>query len=269
MLHLILGIVRHPARLAIRVKRLLRYAERFGILRGPRVLYKLLGSRAPLICVTIPQSKSPLLARAGTSDVPTFEQVFVWDDYGLPFKLDPKLIIDGGANVGYASVYFANVYPSAHIVAVEPESSNFELLLENTSSYPNISAIQAAIWHKAVSLRIQNPEDEKWMFRVGESESEQAGIRSITIRDILARSNATQIDILKLDIEGAEMEVFSFDYSDWLSRVKVLIIELHDHYKPGCSESFYSAVSEFQFKEYRKGENVVLVRDHQHRASTH
>jgi len=269
MLQQVLRALRHPGRVGVRARRVTRYARRFGVLHGIRVLYKMLGSKGPPISVTIPQSKTPIIFRPGTSDVSVFEQVFVWDDYGLPFKLDPNLIIDGGANVGYASVYFANRYPGAQIVAVEPDNSNFELLLENTAGYSNVSPIQAGIWHKAASLRIENPNDDKSMFRIVESETQGGGISSVTIRDIMARWNATEIDILKLDIEGAEREVFSLDYEDWLGRVKLLIIELHDRYQPGCTTSFYAAVSKFHFKESQRGEHVILVRDQNSRETMH
>ncbi len=261
MLQQVLKTFRHLDRVGVRARRVLKYTRRFGVLRGMRVLHLMLGSKGPPIRFTIPQSKTPIAFRPGTSDVSVFEQVFVWDDYELPFKLEPKLIIDGGANVGYASVYFANLYPDAQIVAVEPDESNFELLVENTSGYPNVSPIRAGIWHKAVSLKIENPNDDKFMLRTAEAESQEGGIESVTLPEILARWDAAEIDILKLDIEGAEREVFSLGYEDWLGRVKLLIIELHDRYKPGCSASFYAAVSKFQFEETKRGEHLLLVRD--------
>lgn len=261
MFRQVIKLLAQPGRVGVRSKRVLRYVHRFGVSCGLRTLFKILRSKGPPIRVTLPQSKTSIIFRPGTSDVSVFEQVFVWDDYALPFKLDPNLIIDGGANVGYASVYFANQYPEAQIVAVEPEKSNFELLLENTSGYPNVSTIQAGIWHKAATLKIENPNDDKSMFRTAESESQEGALRAVTIRELLARWNAPEIDILKLDIEGAEREVFSLNYEDWLGRVKLLIIELHDRYKPGCTASFYAAVSKFHFKEFQRGEHVILVRD--------
>jgi len=74
----------------------------------------------------------------------TFEKIFLDREYDLSFlNLDPKVIIDGGSNVGYASVFFANRYPDARIISVEPEASNFRLLVKNTRSYPNVTRIRA------------------------------------------------------------------------------------------------------------------------------
>jgi hypothetical protein len=68
------------------------------------------------------------------------------------------------------------------------------------------------------------------------------------------------IDILKLDIEGAEKEVFS-NCDKWLGNVRILMIELHDHLKPGCSSIVYSALAKFNFSECRNGTTIVLTRN--------
>lgn len=235
------------------------YVRRLGVRHGLRSLFKVLTAKESDIRISIPSLKAPITLRADTSDIPTFEQIFIWRDYDVPLQVAPKFIIDGGANVGYASIFFANRYPDARIVAVEPEASNVELLRQNTSPYPNISIIQAGIWHKRASLEIENPKDPKWMFRVRETQPKEGSFESVTIPDILEQSHAGQVDILKLDIEGAEKELFSVNPA-WLGEVNVLIIELHDQYKPGCSESFYSAVSKYGFTEFRRGENVFLVK---------
>lgn len=264
----LLAIVAQPFRIVIRLRRCFAYMRNFGVTRGARTLAKVLTSKGPLIQVPIPESETPITLRANTSDIPTFEQVFVWDDYDLPLKIKPSFIIDGGANIGCASVYFANRYPEARIVAVEPESSNVTVLRQNIMPYPNISVIQAGIWHKQATLEIENPEDEKWLFRVREAGGGGNSFKAITINDILGQSAAKTIDILKLDIEGAEKELFSCDY-DWLKNVNVLIIELHDRYKPGCSEAFYAAVSKYNFSSFQKGENIILVREERQGVAAH
>jgi FkbM family methyltransferase len=237
-----------------------QYLQRFGFLRGLMALSKISKAVSGTITVLIPQSKTPLLLRANTSDVEIFEQIFVHELYGVPTSSSPKLIVDGGANVGYASVYFANQYPEAQIVAFEPEASNFDMLRINTASYPHIKIFQAGIWSKKTALRIENPEDDKCSFRIEEDSSGEGSITAVTIDDILSSSSAVFIDILKLDIEGAEKEVFE-NSSSWLNKVGVLMVELHDWFKPGCSKAFYSAVSTLNFTESHKGQNVIMVRD--------
>jgi FkbM family methyltransferase len=131
---------------------------------------------------------------------------------------------------------------------------------KNTSLYVNIMVVQAGIWNRKTFLKIVNQEGEKWSFQVQESECYNGAIEAITIEDIMKLSSSEFIDILKLDIEGSEKEVFSSS-QDWIDKVGILIVELHDKFKPGCSESFYSAVSKFNFKKFRKGENIILVKE--------
>ena len=68
-----------------------------------------------------------------------------------------------------------------------------------------------------------------------------------------------EIDILKLDVEGAEKDIFSKNI-DWIPKVKLLIVELHDRIVPGCSREFFASTSQYKFEEYRKGENFFLLR---------
>jgi FkbM family methyltransferase len=212
-----------------------------------------------LIALSIPQSRTPLLVRGNTSDVQTFEQIFIDNEYDAPLDISPKTIVDGGANVGYASVYFANRFPDARIIAVEPHSANAEMLAKNTAAYPNLVIIRAGIWHKKTLLKIENPEAEEWAFRVTEATPDTLEFEAITITDIMGSANVDHIDILKLDIEGAEKEVLSHS-REWIDKISVLIIELHDRFKPGCSEALYAAISGRHFLESRKGENIFLQR---------
>ena len=205
-----------------------------------------------------------LIIRENTSDESVFRQIFVDKEYDIPITIKPKLIIDGGANVGYASMWFANKFPNAEIIAIEPEQSNFNVLEGNTRDLPNVKAIRAGIWHNSTNLKIKSSNfnwSGEWDFVTEEQlDSTDETVNSITISQILQESNAEEIDILKLDVEGAEKEIFTYNYEEWLGKVKILIVELHDTYKDGCREAFFSAVKNYDFDTFNKGENVVLVR---------
>lgn len=240
------------------------YIKQFGIIKGLLARYKLSNHhisqyRNDTIIVNIPQSKNSISIRKKSSDLAVFNQVFLDEEYQLPIVIKPKLIIDGGAYVGYSSIYFANKYPEAKIIAVEPEISNFELLKKHTSVYPNIKAVRAGIWYRRAFLEINNPKAEKWMFQLRETNSTKNSIQAITIENIMKLENTNHINILKLDIEGAEKELFSHE-TQWLSKLDILILELHDTVKPGCKEAFYSAISNYNFQEFRRGENIILVK---------
>src|SRR3989344_5879030 len=81
--------------------------------------------------VRIKKITHPLILRPGTSDVPLLYHIFVEGEYNIQPKTEPSFIIDAGANVGFTAVYFANRFPKARIIAIEPEESSFNLLKRN------------------------------------------------------------------------------------------------------------------------------------------
>ena len=62
-----------------------------------------------------------------------------------------------------------------------------------------------------------------------------------------------------LDIEGSEKEVFSTDFENWLPKTKVIVIELHDAMKTGCSRAVFAAVNKYNFSFNFKGENIIFT----------
>ncbi|MFH1133475.1 MAG: FkbM family methyltransferase [Nanoarchaeota archaeon] len=199
-----------------------------------------------------------LVLRNGTTDIDVFRQMFIFKEYKLVLGFQPRLIIDAGANVGYASLWFHDRYPQAKIVAIEPEPSNFKALRKNTHGISMVR-LQRALWPRKAHFQMEDSGYGK-MGMMSKEVRRKSGIQSVTIPDIMRRLKAKRIDILKLDIEGAEKELFSEGYESWLGKVNVIIIELHDMLKPGCSAAFYRAVKSYPFKEMRKGENIILVR---------
>lgn len=86
--------------------------------------------------------------------------------------------------------------------------------------------------------------------------------KTTTVAKLLADSGFDEIDLLKVDIEGAEKEVFAApDVDEWLPKVRVLTIELHDRMKRGCSYEFFKAVSKYRWNFALNGENLIFVRE--------
>jgi FkbM family methyltransferase len=197
--------------------------------------------------------------RPGTSDLNCLGKVFVDNEYMLPFEINPKLIVDAGANIGLATLYFSSKFPAAKIISIEPEQSNYELLVRNCAGTANVTPCRAAIWNSDTSLQIVNPDAEKWAFSVMPGAFNGSGIKALTIPQILTQSGNDKIDILKLDIEGAERELFVDGCEEWLPRVKLIIIELHDRYAPGCSRAVYSKLCQMTFRQEIRGENVFVL----------
>lgn len=207
----------------------------------------------------------PFWLRTPSSDVSTYKQIFFNREYDFQVENSPSVIVDAGANIGLAAVYFANKFPTAKIVAIEPEASNFEVLLRNVASYPNIFPLQAALWGKSEKINLVDPGLGKWGFMTESIKSSPSelgdvchAVEGITVDEVMEKFKIPRISILKIDIEGAEKEVFD-NASAWIERVDSLIVELHDRMKPGCSRSFYQGTSGFD-GEWTQGENVYLTR---------
>lgn len=198
--------------------------------------------------------------RGGTSDASCFNKIFVQQEYECPFLVDDvKFIINAGANTGLSALYFAARYPTATIIAIEPEPENFLTLKRNCAHLPNIAPIQGALWPVSGSVALTASFDGRaWAFSVGRDDMQKLGtVDAYSIPQIMSAYGADQIDILKLDIEGSEKDLFGGD-TQWLDRVSTIVIELHDHYNSGCSDAFYGALCGRKLEEETRGENVFV-----------
>lgn len=206
--------------------------------------------------------QTPLHLRVNTSDIDVFFKIFVEEEYNFFLPDNAQLIIDGGANIGLSTLFFAIKYPVAKIVAIEPESNNYAILLKNVAGYPNIYPLQKAIWFESTVLTISNPLNMgNYGFMVTNSECNEVSfndISTITIPDILKTHQQATVDIIKIDIEGAEMELFS-NNSEWVGNIYKIYIETHDWIKTGCSKALFTAVQEYQYDVFDKGENLLWV----------
>ena len=242
----------------------------FGILRG--AYFFLLGriwqhSGGKTITVTAPGSGEKLLIRLGTADVNVFYDIYIAQEYGWDFASPPRTIVDAGAYTGLSAAFFASRYPEAAIIAIEPDEENFRLLAKNTSSFANVQRIRAALWTESCPILLTNPGKGTWGFTVRKVDevvdemlpTSGISIRAVTIVDIIREYGIDRIDLLKMDIEGSEKEIFS-DADQWIDSVEAICMELHDRFKAGCSRAFFNAVNDFPI-ELHRGEDVLVVRE--------
>lgn len=204
-------------------------------------------------------------ARKGSSDVRVFNQVVLRRSYLLPIQLPPvRFIVDAGANAGYSALFFANAHPDASILAIEPDQSNFEMLCSNVrNAVGRISTFHGALWPVKTRLRIQNPNAPKTAIMVGKPADNSGDVPTTTVPEIIRERGF--IDILKMDIEGAEIEIFASEDLAWLDQVGCLIIELHDFMRAGCSMAFYRAICSRRFSQHISGENLIIRFENQRR----
>ncbi len=204
--------------------------------------------------------KHPMWLRTKSSDLPTYRQIFVKQEYQVEGLPTPRTILDCGANIGCSAIFYAGRYPDARIYAVESEHGNYELLCRNTQYYDNVTPIHAAIWRENVTLQVVDTGRGEWGYATGECTAENSGpaIPGRTIDRLMDEHGLDFVDILKVDIEGAEKDVFA-DASRWIDRVGVVIVELHDRFIPGCRESVEAAVVDFP-ERIVNGEHLFFAR---------
>jgi FkbM family methyltransferase len=194
-------------------------------------------------------------------DYATFDEVILKKSYELNLDFTPVNIIDGGGNIGLTAAYFASKYPAASIVTVEPDPGNFHILLQNTKHYSNILAFQKGLWTREANLLIRDAGLGNNAFMVEETDQVPNSIPATGISDIMEMMKWGHIDILKLDVEGSEKEIFSSGYEQWLPKTRVLIVEIHDRMKKGCSKSVFNAINNYNFSFAIAGENLVFMNE--------
>ena len=248
-------------KIALKLVDFVTWIRLFQFKSGNSVFWSLQKPKNGYFKIQIPEFSNPVYLRDNFSDKAIFDQVFFQQQYVHPSltAIDAKYIIDAGANIGLASLFFSRQYPSAQIVALEPEKNNFELLKKNVASYPNITSLHAALWYKKETISIKNPDSLAASFMVESGEKDN--IPAITIESILTDKGWSGVDILKIDIEGAEKEIFLADTA-WLKKIKVLIIELHDNYKPDCTKTFFKAIESYNYSAIFHHENIFVFFNH-------
>jgi FkbM family methyltransferase len=224
-----------------------------------------------LFSVDFPGFPHPIWLRSRSSDIPTFHQVFTQQEYRIPgfWKQHDEimaryqsavtegrvpLILDCGANIGLSAIWFARLFPKARIIAIEPESGNFAILKKNTEPYPNIEALRGAIAAVPGRMKVSNPDAAHWTYQVKHDAS--GDIRAYTI-DELAKGEP--IYIAKIDIEGAEAELFTSG-TEWIDRTDLIVLEFHDWMIPGgeTAKTFLSRIMHRKFDMLPSGENMFF-----------
>lgn len=186
-------------------------------------------------------NRSPFFVRIGSSDASVAEEIFVRDVYAAVTSLplgELKVIVDLGANVGATLVHWINRYPHAKLVAVEPDPDNLSIARKNAAAAGgDVTLVQACISDKAGTVSLDRAHDA-CAYRMADATEGGLVVPAMTMDQLLDQNVPAQmdVDLLKIDIEGAEQAVFA-NCRSWIKRVRALVIELHEPYS---SEMFLS-----------------------------
>jgi FkbM family methyltransferase len=172
-------------------------------------------------------------------------------------------IIDAGGYIGTAAIMFAKAFPDAKIVTLEPSLDNFEILRANVAPYHNIVAINKALGRSNGTTLLINRGTGEWGFSTVQDPADCASPRTLhsvavtTIPALMKEFGAIGIDILKLDIEGAEYDLLK-EPPSWLSSTRVIMAETHDRIVPGCKSIFDRATAN-RINMSGDGEKIISV----------
>jgi FkbM family methyltransferase len=198
----------------------------------------------------------------GSSDLEVFDQIFIDQEYSCLRDLEePSLVLDLGANVGFSAAYFLSLFPKARIVAVEPDERNLTICKANLSPYGDrVLLLHGAAWSRPTTLRLVRgafADGREWATQVEElieEEGTSVGVQAWDVGSLIDMAGGRTVDLLKVDIERAELAVFGEAASSWLHRVRNICIELHGK---DSEKTFFAALKDFDYELGYSGELTI------------
>jgi FkbM family methyltransferase len=214
-----------------------------------------------------PPMPGDVWVRHGTSDLRTLAEVVFARVYRPVVEAVPgcEYVLDLGANVGLASRFFAAAYPTCRLLAVEPDERNLALYRRNMGCVPAArwEVLRAAVWRADEPVALGLPPDGPDYgagfdsIRVGPDHgSGGPTVPGLTPATLIERSGFPRVDLLKMDVEGAEAELFRGD-TGWLDRVRAVAVEFHGDSRE--RSGFDAAVTDRGFAVRTLNEHTTLA----------
>ena len=179
--------------------------------------------------------RDPVYLRVSNSDFAVFEEIFDRDEYAAIKQWDlpaDARIVDLGANIGLASVYFAAVVPNVSVAAVEPDEDNCRILRKNCKRLLHDNRLQ--VFRAFIAARDGMAGIDRggssWAFqKVDTIDATHEAVPCVSMEHLMAQCRFEHVDLLKCDIEGSERELFA-NCGPWIGRVEHLVCETHRPY---------------------------------------
>lgn len=186
---------------------------------------------------------------ADRADYVILAEVLVAEAYALPELTDPSAIIDLGANVGASVAFFRLRYPHASICACEPSPAVFGRLQQNVGTMKKVSLRRIAVTDRTGSMPFR-VSDESLMSSLDSSvPGRVVTVETRTLDDLMADLSLDELDLLKIDIEGAEFEVLrSFA---GLDRTHAVVGEVHLDLIEQSLDEFFALLEGFEIRKRR------------------
>jgi FkbM family methyltransferase len=198
----------------------------------------------------------PLCLREGRSDPFFFGQIFLDQEFAPIRGLDVSSVLDLGGNIGLASIWFLNTFPRARVVTVEANPDNYPSLEANLRPYVDrATVVKGGVWWRQAPLALvrgQNEGDASVREAIP-TDDPSILMAGWDVPALMARGGFTQIDLLKMDIEGAEVDLLLNGTERWLPQVRNLSIELHG---PECEAALDRALAAYTYQRQVLGELI-------------
>jgi FkbM family methyltransferase len=202
-----------------------------------------------------------------------FRDIFVRQEYLFRTQNKPPLILDCGANIGLATIYFKWLYPDSEIHAFEPDLDTFNLLKKNIelNNYQNVYLYNAAVsdFNGTLDFYIDKSRPGSLVMSTiyDRLPKDKIEVDSISLSDFInGKLNGRTVDLLKMDIEGAEHTVLNkIIQCNQLNRFNEVILEYH-HNIGNEDSKLGNLLAEFEksgFKYQIEAENLNLYQKNQ------
>lgn len=162
-----------------------------------------------------------------------FDELFLYNQYYFVADNDSPYIVDCGSNIGMSIFYFHMLYPNSRIVAFEPGEEPYCCLEENvaTNLLNSVTTYKAALANREGNIELYYDQDNVGSLRMSVERERMPPKQSRSVEAVLlSRHIDEEVDFLKMDIEGAELEVIEeLSKADKLRYIKQMVIEYHHH----------------------------------------
>lgn len=161
--------------------------------------------------------------RLNRGDLQSIREVWLEEAYRLLLPHPSGVLLDLGANIGLTSVWLAKRYRFSRIIAVEPVPDNAVLVRRNLE----LNGIKGVVLEAAIG-----PREGMATFQVhrnsnqGRLSDSGVPVAMVTVESIIKELFVSQLDLIKVDIEGGEQELF-LEPTGWLDQTEAIIIEFH------------------------------------------
>lgn len=218
--------------------------------------------------------------RMYSRDLDFFESIYIGKfidgnyigEYDIELNTDQfSEIVDLGANIGLFTVLYAIRYPQKRIISFEPELNNFCLLKKNTAQLKNVKCIQAGVWYRDHTVKVfpsrvivkRTGTSSEGAFYIGECEKDEMQYANMgySLETIISKNKLKNL-LVKMDVEGAENEIFCLGKKEWISNCQILIIETHEWLLPDTNIDVIidEYMQTMQYEKCVSGENKIYIK---------